>query len=337
MVSEKRDVVIFLRQPLPGENSIEEFARRISRSTGAVVKVLPFDSRKISSMIKNIRFAKIEQGAVNHIANGKEGYLLPFIGGKRIITYHDLGTLKNSRNAIYKFFKLLFNVFPSRHFADAVTFVSEQTKREYIMTVHPKSLDNLFVIYNSYDERLVPSVNSAAKLNLRNDAPVILHVGTGMRKNLEGLILACEDLHIKLLIVGRLSEKQERLLSEKKIKFENLHDISFEQIVECYKKCDIVSFPTFYEGFGLPVIEAQVMRKPLISSDIEIIHEVGGDGVFYVDPNNIGSIRDGIIHLTSDKELCETLVAAGIENVKRFSNAVVMKQYKELYYGENPY
>lgn len=322
------NTVIFIRKKIIGENSIEEFAYRISQGTGAKIIELPYDSVKIKSILKNIMFARKHQGIVNHIVNASEGYLLPFLRNKKIITYHDLGTLSCSRNKLYKMMKFLFYVIPSKKYADFITFVSEQTKNEYIKKCGNKNMDKLRVIHNSYDERLIFFGRSK-----KNDKRIILHIGTGARKNLEGLVQASEGLDIRLLVVGKLTDIQKKLLREKNIDFENYFDLPFEKIVALYNLCDVVSFPTFYEGFGMPIIEANIMQKPVISSDIPIVHEVGKDAVYYINPKDSKTIRSAILDLIEHPEVYKNYVKLGIQNAKRFSPEVIINQYKRIYEG----
>lgn len=318
--------VIFIRKKIIGENSIEEFAYRISQGTGAKIIQLPYDSVKVKNIIRNIIFARKHQGKVNHIVNATEGYLLPFLRNKKIITYHDFGTLSCSRNKLYKIMKFLFYVVPSKKYADFITFVSEQTKNEYIEKCGNKNMHKLLVIYNSYDERL-----KCFEKNKKNEKKIILHIGTGVRKNLEGLIQASRGLYIKLIVIGKLTDIQKKLLRENNIDFENYFDLPFEKIVEFYNLCDVVSFPTFYEGFGMPVIEANVMQKPVISSDIPIIHEVGNDAVYYVNPRDSKTIHSAVLDLIEHPEVYEKYVKLGIKNAKRFSPEVIINQYKKIY------
>lgn len=319
--------VIFLRKKIDGENSIEGYAQRLAEATGAVIKVCPCYSTTLRGMLENIKFAKDEQGKINHIAAQTESYLVPFLKGKKIVTFHDFGTLYGSRNFLYKLLKILVYVKTAEYFADAITFVSNQTKEEFVKQKW-KKIKNLHVIYNSYDERLAPNDKSNFE-----PKPVVLQIGTGARKNLETTIKAMEGLNAKLLIIGKLHENQLGLLKEYKIDYENAFDISYDKIVDCYNRARIVVFPTFYEGFGLPIIEANVMQKPIISSDLPIVREIGQDSVYYINPNSVEDISAALKKLFSDSLLYEKYINLGIKNARRFSKDVIFSQYSELYKG----
>ena len=189
-----------------------------------------------------------------------------------------------------------------------------------------KKRRNLHVIYNTYDNRL--QYNDVSD---KEEVPIILQIGTGARKNLESTIKAMQGLSAKLLIIGRLSESQKALLTSNNIIYENNFDVPYEKIIDSYNRAKIVVFPTFYEGFGLPVIEAQVMQKPIIASDLEIIREVGADGVFYINPNDTNSIHNAIVTLLGNYKKYNDFVKKGLENSKRFSSEIIFPQYKNLY------
>lgn len=158
-----------------------------------------------------------------------------------------------------------------------------------------------------------------------------MQIGTGPRKNLEATIKAMRDINARLLIIGKLTELQLSLLKENDVDFENKFDVSYEEIVNCYNRAKIVAFPTFYEGFGLPIIEANVMHKPVVSSELPIIREVGNNSVFYINPNDIVSIKNSFEELLFDKSTYNSFVSKGTENAKRFSPSTIYEQYRELY------
>ena len=115
---------------------------------------------------------------------------------------------------------------------------------------------------------------------------------------------------VKIYLTASAEERAKRRYEQNK---EKGIDISYEEIVAAYNQATIITFPTFYEGFGLPVIEANVMGKPIISSDIPIIHEVGGEAVYYIDPNNISDIRNAIEQLLNNDGLYQKYVLLGEE------------------------
>lgn len=317
--------VMVLRKKLEGENSIEEIAYHFKRMMDIELIILPCYSRRIKDVIKNICFIRNIDAPVFHLIS-TEAYLLPFINTKKIITYHDLGTINNSRNWLYKIMRRILFIYPSSYFSDYITFISNESRLEYINFMKNKKDNKLRVIYNPYDERLIPVKHE------KNKRFTILHIGTAERKNLLSTIEACKGLDIKLIVIGKLSSTQLEALHKYKIDYTNLYDINYQDIVNYYNLCDLVSFPSSYEGFGVPIVEANVMRKPIFAGDIPILHEVANDSAIFVNPYNVNEVREVIVRLMDDESLREELIKKGIINAIRFQQDKIIKQYEELYY-----
>lgn len=317
---------IIIRKKPQGENSIEELACRLAKDLDVSIVPVPYHSTTVINLFKNIHFVRKLRSPVFHVISPSEAYLLPFLRGKRIITYHDLGTVFSARNRLYRFMRFLLHIFPSKYFADQITFVSEQTKREYLAATKYKRLERLHVIYNSYDERLIPVENKT-----QNEKFTVLQIGTAKRKNLMSTIHACVGLPIRLNIIGKLTDEYLGALSRYNIDYKNSFDISYEKIVECYNQCDIVCFPSFYEGFGIPLIEANVMQKPIIAGDIPVLHEIGDDAALFVNPKSVEEIRDAIISLMTDSALREKYIQAGITNAKKYGHRYIANEYYQIY------
>ena len=98
-----------------------------------------------------------------------------------------------------------------------------------------------------------------------------------------------------------------------------------------YYECDLLSFISVYEGFGMPVIEAQAVGRPVITSNICVIREVAKDGAFYVNPHSHKDMKIGFQKILNDKELIDNLVLMGQKNIKRFEINLIRNQYNELY------
>ena len=108
-------------------------------------------------------------------------------------------------------------------------------------------------------------------------------------------------------------------------------DLSDQEILKEYINCDIVSFPTLYEGFGMPIIEGQAVGRVVLTSDLEPMKEMAGDAALLVDPYSIESIRNGIMKLIKNHHYRDDLIKRGLENIERFKLPAIVKQYMDLY------
>jgi glycosyltransferase involved in cell wall biosynthesis len=147
----------------------------------------------------------------------------------------------------------------------------------------------------------------------------------------EVYILCFEDIPCHLRIIGKLSEEIVSVLTEYKIEYSNAFQLSDEEIRQEYKNCDIVNFPSEYEGFGMPVIEGQKTGRVVLTSHIEPIIEIAGDAVHFVNPKEVESIRDGYLKIISDAEYRNGLILKGLVNTKRFELSHIVEQYMKVY------
>jgi glycosyltransferase involved in cell wall biosynthesis len=159
----------------------------------------------------------------------------------------------------------------------------------------------------------------------------VLHIGTRPNKNLERVIEALEGIKCHLRIIGKLTSEQEKLLSEKKIKYSNGINLTDEEILNEYILCDIVSFPSLYEGFGMPVIEAQAVGRVVLGAEIEPLIEISNRAMCFVNPYDSESIRKGFKELISSQYYRNNLIEKGLENVDKFKTDAIANQYYKIY------
>lgn len=260
---------------------------------------------------------------INHISGHIHDVILGLIGCKTVLTIHDLVFIDNVRNPIKRFYKWLFWLYIPIKLANKVTCISNETKRKVLE--HIKT-NKITVIYNPIDPtfKYVPKTFS-------KECPIILHIGTFWNKNLERTIQALEGINCHLRIIGEIDNRILQLLQEKNIKYSNAKNLSDEEIRQEYINCDIVNFPSIYEGFGMPVIEGQQTGRIVITSAIEPIKEIAGEAVIFVNPTNIQSIHNAYIKAIEDDKLRNEIIQKGLENAKRFQVKNIANQYIELY------
>lgn len=156
-------------------------------------------------------------------------------------------------------------------------------------------------------------------------------MGTAAHKNLHGVISAVEKISCALIIIGKIDDALTYMLDKKDIDFENYVSIDKQKLESLYLEVDLVTFPSFHEGFGLPIIEAQSFSIPIITSNISPMKEVAGDGAIFVNPADINDIQKAIKKVLSDGEFVETLVEQGKQNAALYSDKIVADQRLEQY------
>ena len=111
------------------------------------------------------------------------------------------------------------------------------------------------------------------------------------------------------------------------IEYSTCYNISDEELLEEYRNCDIVNFPSLYEGFGMPIIEGQATGRVVVTSNLSPMKDVAGGASILVNPRDVLSIRKGYIEAINNGD---KYVEKGLENVKRFSVSSITIQYFNL-------
>lgn len=324
-----RKKILYIERKLSESVSIEKVFRQIAASLSKIkfqteFEQVPFDNDTISTF-KNLLFYRKSKADIYHITGHVHyvGLILP--KERTVLTIHDLRILymrKGFRRYILK--KLLFDLPIAK--LKYITAISEETKREIVY--HTKcSPEKIRVIQNPLPIR--PISEKGESFNTK--CPRILQIGTTSNKNLDNLIKALENIECELVIIGRLDSEIRKLLAEKQINFENKINLDDDEIRNEYDKADIVTFCSTYEGFGMPIIEAQAMRTPVVTSNLSPMKEVAGEAAVLVDPYNVSSIEDGILQIIKDEKLRDDLIEKGINNIKRFEPSFIAELYENLY------
>ena len=258
-------------------------------------------------------------------------------GVKTVITVHDLIPLKapfttlDIKTHFYHLFKWAV------HSADMILSVSEHTKKD-IIDIYDVPEEKIQVTYQTYrrpeyveDASFDPVYLKSKKLKSQK---YILFVGNiEPKKNIKALITAMGfiDSEYKLAIVGRkawLAEDQlvdlDKYLATKdgdklKKRYVFLDYVSESELAVLYRNATCLVFPSLYEGFGLPVLEAMQNDCPVICSRMSSLPEVAGDAALYVDPYRHAEIRDQIETLISNPERRQKLIEKGRQRVDFFS------------------
>ena len=263
---------------------------------------------------------------INHVT-GDFNYATYFMPkANTILTIHDLYRLNENhpsslKKFIFKWFWLKIPILKSA----VVTAVSFTTKTEILKYIKCPP-EKIRVIYNCISADFKPVHKIFNKIK-----PVLLQVGTRPNKNLERVVKAIAGLECKLNIIGEPSPTAIALMDDCKIDYSWQSNLSGEAVIQKYIDCDMVVFVSTFEGFGLPIIEANTTERVVVTGNISAMPEIAGDAACLVDPFDVTAIREGIIKVIEDDDYRQRLIEAGRKNKERFNAGLIASQYYKLY------
>lgn len=211
--------------------------------------------------------------------------------------------------------------------------VSEYSKQDIVDTygVEPKKIT---VAHNGGSEKFAP-INPAVREQIRKEytggKPYFICVGAlHPRKNINRLLLAFDnfktetDSEVQLLIVGAPLfkgsgpyETLDKLTHQSAVHFSG--HVDFNQLTLLMGSALALTFVSYFEGFGIPMVEAMRAETPILAGNLTSLPEVGGEAAIYVDPFDIASIKDGLIQIAMDEDLRNKLIESGRERAKNFT------------------
>jgi len=230
--------------------------------------------------------------------------------------------------------------------ATRIMTVSESSKRDILRFVDVKP-DKIDVIYNAFDERfgVEPREEDVVRVRERyqlHDEFVLYAGNVKPHKNLERLIEAFELVrkrgldHLKLVLIGdeiskyaglRRAVHQHQL--HKYVRF--LGYLPEETLAVMYRLAGVFVFPSLYEGFGLPPLEAMASGTPVVTSNVSSLPEVAGDAAVLVDPYLPQAIADGIHTVLTDETLRRSLRQKGLARAAQFSWEQSVRRVLDIY------
>lgn len=313
-----------------GNFSIERYFAVIRRRLAAdsVVNIrqviAPCKSNGVFRRVLVIIHAWLVRERINHQPGDIHFACILWPKRRSILTINDLGFL-NCPPGIRRFLLKLFWLRLPVARASIVTTISEYSAAEIRRHLGRQQVD-LRVIPIPLD----PEFEYVPKA-FNQEKPLVLQIGTTENKNLANLSEALKGLTCKLVIVGFLNSAQKTLLVSNGIEFEQLTAPTNQEIIELYIASDLVTLVSTFEGFGMPIIEAQAVGRPVLTSDLEPMRSVAGAGAYLVDPHSVQSIRQGFNRIVQDATYREGLVSAGRLNTSRFSAQSIAMSYRDLY------
>ncbi len=344
-------------------NLLRQLAR-MDRQTEFVLLCRPEDRDGLAALGENFRavvetagnYSLSEQVRIP-IALKREGVTLfhaphyvlpPLVRCRSVVTIHDCIHLMFPQylpnRFAYAYAKASIGMAARR--ATRVMTVSESSKRDILRFVdtQPEKID---VIYNSYDDRFAidPREEDVVRVSERYQlqSEFVLYAGNVKpHKNLERLIEAFDLVrkrgldHLKLVLIGdeiskytALRRAVHRHQLHKYVRF--LGYLPEETLAVMYRLAGVFVFPSLYEGFGLPPLEAMASGTPVVTSNVSSLPEVAGDAAVLVDPYDPGAIADGIYRVLTDETLRRDLRHKGVARAGQFSWEQSVRRVHAIY------
>jgi glycosyltransferase involved in cell wall biosynthesis len=285
---------------------------------------VPYYTSSLLRIIANLFSAETRNADIFHVTGDIHYMVLALPGKKTVLTIHDSVFIRNTTGLKRILFKWLFLKLPVK-VSHQVTTISEKSKQEIIQYTRCNP-DKILVIPNPVRQN-IPCIEK----QMDKQAPVFLFIGSTANKNLPRVLEALKGIPCRLDIVGRIPEDQLLMMERFQIRFRSFEQLSETAMNERYSACDIVLFPSTYEGFGLPIIEGQKAGRPVLTSNLSPMKEVAGGAACLVDPEDIQSIRSGIQKLIADDTYRAELIRKGSVNVEQYSPEQIAAQYIAVY------
>lgn len=262
---------------------------------------------------------------------------------KSIVTIHDLIFLRYPEyyHAIdRKIYQFKFR--KACELADRIIAVSECTKRDIVdfYRIAPEKID---VVYQGCDPQFRQKVSEMEKEQVRHTYGLpehyILYLGSiESRKNLMLIIQALlhTQTDLPVVAVGKHTPYADQVMTfarqnglEKRLHM--LHGVPFHALPAFYQMASVFVYPSFFEGFGIPLLEALNSRIPVIGAQGSCLEEAGGPHSIYVDPCNPNELADAIDRVLSQEDLRQTMIEEGYQYARRFDEEKLAADLWQVY------
>jgi glycosyltransferase involved in cell wall biosynthesis len=278
---------------------------------------------------------------IYHGLSGELPWFLPK-NVKKVVTIHDLifvryPHLYNFIDRKIYFFKFLF----AAKNADIVVAISEQTKNDIIkfLKINPNKIK---VIYQGCSPEFKQNFTEIEKNSFKEKYQLpnkfLLNVGTiEKRKNLLNIVKSIHNTSIPLVVLGKKTKyfKEEIEPFIQKNQMENqiifLKNLDRNELAILYQLATIFIYPSVFEGFGIPIIEAMYSKTPVITTNSGVFPEAGGPFSLYINPNDSLEINNTILNIWDDELKLKEIATKSHQFVQKFNDEVLANEWKDLY------
>ena len=316
------------RLPHPGNFSVEQIFANVRAhmplDIDVSVAILPRRSQGFWPRMVNMWSARRRQHGIAHVT-GDVHYVTALMRPRdTMLTILDLVPLHRRRGLRRTLMLWAWYRIPVAR-ASVVTTISGFI-REEVIAATGCAPDKVHVVHVPTSDRFRPIPR-----RFRAADPRILMIGTAWNKNFARQIEALAGLPCEVAFVGRLSEEHEAALAAHGISYRAHRDLTDDEMMQQYVDCDVLLFASTYEGFGMPIVEANAVGRPVVTSRTASMPEVAGDAACLVDPHDVASIRAGLERVLHDGAYRDALVERGYLNARRFTAALAAERYAALY------
>ena len=293
---------------------------------------------RLFSICSQIKKDKVE---LFHGLSGEIPIGLHKTGVKTVVTIHDLIFMRYPN--LYSYFDRKIHYYKFKYAAknaDLVIAISEQTKKDIVtyLNINP---DKIKVIYQGcapiFKEEIPNEYLELTRSKYQLPNQFILNVGTiETRKNVLSVIKAIKEIETQLVIIGKktvyFKEVKNYIVEnnlQNKVVF--LENVELKELASIYRMASVFIYPSVFEGFGIPIIEALYSKTPVITSKGGCFSEAGGENTVYIDPLNTEEIKGELEEILANSEKRELMKQKGFEFVQKFNDDIIAKNWVETY------
>ncbi len=295
---------------------------------------------RTKGVCENIEADKLD---IYHGLSHELPYGIEKMNVRKVVTMHDVIFLKNPE--LFPFFDRYSFKKKYTHgcqIADCVVAVSQQTKADLIEYLGEKE-ERIKVVYQGCNPVFQSPVDENRMLQVKQnlhlpDQFMLIVCAIERRKNHELILKAMRDprVDIPLVVIGRPSEYQKHLQEliaqyhlEGKVIF--LNEVATSELPIFYKLATLFVYPSLFEGFGIPILEALTMRTPVITSKGSCFEETGGEAAQYVSSDNAEELADTIVQVLGSQEIQNDMIRKGIIHAEKFSDKAIAQNLMNVY------
>ena len=262
-------------------------------------------------------------------------------GVKTVVTIHDLIFMRYPN--LYSFFDRKIHYYKFKYAAnnsDLVIAISEQTKKDIVtyLKINPEKIK---VIYQGcapiFKEEIPTEFIELTRKKYQLPSHFILNVGTiEKRKNVLSVIKAIKEIDTQLVVIGKKTvyfKEVNNYIVENNIqnKVIFLENVELKELASIYRIASVFIYPSIFEGFGIPIIEALYSKTPVITTKGGCFSEAGGENSVYINALNSKEIKVELEELLANSEKSKVMKQKGLKFVQRFNDDIIAKNWVETY------